>query len=76
METTQMRQELHQLVEKADDEKLKLLCDIAKDIIPGDEEFNFTEEEIAEFERRSKSPEKSHTIAESMAIVRGKLKVQ
>ncbi len=79
MEVTNIRQKLHQYVDKGDEKLLKLLYAIAKEYTEDDDfEYEFSEEEIKLFEeRRAKrlsGESKTYSWEEAKAIITGKKK--
>lgn len=79
MEVTNIRQKLHQYVDKGDEKLLKLLYAIAKEYTEDDDfEYEFSEEEIKLFEeRRAKrlsGESKTYSWEDAKAIITGKKK--
>lgn len=79
MEVTNIRQKLHQYVDKGDEKLLKLLYAIAKEYTEDDDfEYEFSEEEIKLFEeRRAKrlsGESKTYIWEDAKAIITGKKK--
>ncbi|WP_315814170.1 hypothetical protein [Paraflavitalea speifideaquila] len=79
MEVTNIRQKLHQYVDKGDEKLLKLLYAIAKEYTDDDDfEYEFTDEEIKLFEeRRAKrlsGESKTYSWEDAKAIITGKKK--
>ena len=79
MEVTNIRQKLHQYVDKGDEKLLKLLYAIAKEYTDDDDfEYEFSEEEIKLFEeRRAKrlsGESKTYSWEDAKAIITGKKK--
>ena len=79
MEVTNIRQKLHQYVDKGDEKLLKLLYAIAKEYTDDDDfEYEFSDEEIKLFEeRRAKrlsGESKTYSWEDAKAIITGKKK--
>lgn len=80
MEVANIRQKLHQYVDKGDEKLLKLLYAIAKEYTEDDDfEYEFSEEEIKLFEeRRAKrvsGESKTYSWEDAKAIITGKKKL-
>lgn len=77
MQTTSIRQKLHQYVDKSDDKLLKLMYAIAKEYNEDDDfEYEFTAEEIKVFdersERRLSGESKTYSWQEAKDMITGK----
>ena len=77
METTIIREKLHQYIEKSDEKLLKLMYVLAKEYYEDDDfEYDFTEEDIKDFDERRKKrlsgESKTYTWEEAKKIITGK----
>ena len=77
MEAGNIRERLHEYINKGDEKLLKLMYAVAKEYNEDDDyEYIFTPEEIAEFEKRSVARKtgqsKTHTWEEAKKIITGK----
>ena len=81
MEVANIRQKLHQYIDKGDEKLLKLMYAIAKEYTEDDDfEYEFTDEEIKQFEeRRAKrlsGESKTYSWQDAKAIITGKKKME
>jgi hypothetical protein len=79
MEVTNIRQKLHQYVDKGDEKLLKLLYAIAKEYTDDDDfEYEFSDEEIKLFEesraKRLSGESKTYSWEDAKAIITSKKK--
>lgn len=77
MQTTSIRQRLHQYVDKSDDKLLKLMYALAKEYNEDDDfEYDFTAEDIKLFderrEKRLRGESKTYSWQEAKDIITGK----
>lgn len=80
MEPARIRQKLHQYIDKGDEKLLKLMYAVAKEYNDDDDsEYQFTDEEIKEFEERSakwkKGESKGYGWNEAKEIITGQKKM-
>jgi hypothetical protein len=81
MEQANMRQKLHQYIDKGDDKLLKLMYAVAREYNEDDDfEYQFTEEEIKLFEQRSakrlSGESKTYGWKDAKDIITGKKKME
>lgn len=81
METVNIRQKLHQYIDKGDDKLLKLMYAVAKEYNEDDDfEYQFTDEEIKLFEertaRRLSGESKTYNWNDAKAIITGQKKME
>ncbi len=81
MQTSNIRQKLHQYVDKGDEKLLKLMYAVAKEYNDDDDfEYEFSEEEIEMFEQRRQKrlsgESKTYSRHEAKDIITGKKKMQ
>ena len=81
MEVANIRQKLHQYIDKGDEKLLKLMYAIAKEYTEDDDfEYEFSDEEIKQFEeRRTKrlsGESKTYSWQDAKAIITGKKKME
>ena len=76
MQTTTIRQQLHQYIDNSDDKLLKLMLALAKEYNDNDFEYEFTAEDIKAFdERRNKrlnGESKTYSWQDAKEIITGK----
>jgi hypothetical protein len=78
MQTTQIRQKLHQYIDDSDERLLKLLFAVAKEYNEDDDDFEyeFTAEDIKEFdkrrEKRLSGESRTYSWEEAKDIITGK----
>ena len=81
MESANIRQKLHQYIEKGDEKLLKLMYAVAKEYNDEDDfEYTFSEDEIKLFEQRTakrlKGESKTYNWQEAKDIITGKKKME
>lgn len=81
MQASNIRQKLHQYVDKGDEKLLKLMYAVAKEYSDDDDfEYEFSDEELAMFEERRQKrlsgESKTYSRMEAIDIVTGKKKMQ
>lgn len=81
MQASNIRQKLHQYVDKADEKLLKLMYAVAKEYNDDDDfEYEFSEEELEMFEQRRKKrlsgESKTYRRKEANDIITGKKKMK
>jgi hypothetical protein len=78
MQTTQIRQKLHQYIDDSDEKLLKLLFAVAKEYNEDDDDFEyeFTAEDIKEFDKRKEKrlsgESNTYSWEEAKQIITGK----
>jgi len=81
MEPANLRQKLHQYVDKGDDKLLKLMYAVAREYSDEDDfEYQFTDEEIKLFEERTakrhSGESKTYSWKDAKEIITGKRKME
>jgi hypothetical protein len=76
MQTTQIRETLHQYIDNSDEKLLKLMLALAKEYNEDDIEYEFTAEDIKEFDERTNKrlngETKPYSWEEAKDIITGK----
>jgi hypothetical protein len=81
MEPASIRQKLHQYIDRGDEKLLKLMYAVAREYNEDDDfEYQFTEEEIKEFEERTamrlRGESKTYSWKDAKEIIIGKKKME